>query len=220
MKERDNPVVDVKAPDENADPAEEIDPRQTIQVAMVVPRTEAEGPGARFAIWVQGCPLHCRGCCNPEMIPFVPATPRTAESLVLEAVAASVEGISLLGGEPFAQAEGLAAVAEGVRAHGLSVMVFSGYRLEELRSRPSLGVQRLLEATDVLVDGRFEADRKSTTRRFVGSDNQVLHCLTERYSSEDPRFHGSNHVELRLVGGKLTINGWPMPGLDFGRGRP
>ena len=38
----------------------------TMQIAQVVPVTEAEGPGKRFAVWFQGCPLRCPGCCNPE----------------------------------------------------------------------------------------------------------------------------------------------------------
>ena len=41
-----------------------------LRVAQIVPFTEAEGPGRRFALWFQGCPLRCPGCCNPEMLPF------------------------------------------------------------------------------------------------------------------------------------------------------
>ena len=41
-----------------------------LSVAQIVPCTEAEGPGRRFALWFQGCPLRCPGCCNPEMLPF------------------------------------------------------------------------------------------------------------------------------------------------------
>src|SRR6202008_400270 len=41
-----------------------------LNVAQIVPYTEAEGPGRRFALWFQGCPLRCPGCCNPEMLPF------------------------------------------------------------------------------------------------------------------------------------------------------
>ena len=41
-----------------------------LSVAQIVPFTEAEGPGVRFALWFQGCPLRCPGCCNPEMLPF------------------------------------------------------------------------------------------------------------------------------------------------------
>ena len=182
-----------------------------IEVAMIVPRTEAEGPGLRYAVWVQGCPLRCVGCCNPEMLAFKPADRRDPEALVAEAVAAGVEGVSLLGGEPFAQAGGLARLAEGARAQGLSVMVFSGYTLAELRAQGPAAA-RLLAATDLLVDGRYDATRRTTTRRYIGSDNQVLHFLTPRYSPEDPRLHAANTLELRLRGGEITLNGWPVLG--------
>ena len=182
-----------------------------IQVAMIVPRTEAEGPGLRYAVWVQGCPLRCVGCCNPEMLAFKPADPRDADALVAEACAAGVEGVSLLGGEPFAQAAGLAALAEGVRARGLSVMVFSGYTLAELREQGPAAA-RLLAATDLLVDGRYDAARRTLTRRYVGSDNQVLHFLSPRYAPEDPRLHAPNTLELRMRGGEITLNGWPVLG--------
>lgn len=182
-----------------------------IQVAMIVPRTEAEGPGLRYAVWVQGCPLRCVGCCNPEMLAFRPADRREPDELIAAAVAAGVEGVSLLGGEPFAQAAGLATLAEGVRARGLSVMVFSGYTLAELREQGP-DAARLLAATDLLVDGRYDASRRTTTRRYIGSDNQVLHFLSPRYTPEDPRLHASNTLELRLRGGEITLNGWPVLG--------
>lgn len=182
-----------------------------IEVAMIVPRTEAEGPGLRYAMWVQGCPLRCVGCCNPEMLAFKSADRRDPEALVAEAVAAGVEGVSLLGGEPFAQAGGLARLAEGARAQGLSVMVYSGYTLAELRAQGPAAA-RLLAATDLLVDGRYDATRRTTTRRYIGSDNQVLHFLTPRYSPEDPRLHAANTLELRLRGGEITLNGWPVLG--------
>ena len=183
-----------------------------LKVAMVVPRTEAEGPGLRYAVWVQGCPLRCAGCCNPEMLEFAGGEARDPEDMVEEACAAGVEGVSLLGGEPFAQADGLATLAEGARARGLSVMIYSGYTLAELRALPGEGPRRLLAAADLLVDGRFEAKLRSQRRRFIGSDNQVLHFLSDRYRADDPRLAGANTVELRLRGGELLLNGWPVLG--------
>src|SRR6476646_5468183 len=98
----------------------------TMQVAQVVPATEAEGPGRRFAVWFQGCPLRCPGCCNPEFLPFAGGETRTvaemAASLDRARIDDGVEGISLLGGEPFAHAKPAAAVAEIARDCGLSVM--------------------------------------------------------------------------------------------------
>jgi len=183
-----------------------------LKVAMVVPRTEAEGPGLRYAVWVQGCPLRCAGCCNPEMLEFAGGEARDPEDMVEEACAAGVEGVSLLGGEPFAQADGLATLAEGARARGLSVMIYSGYTLAELRALAGEGPRRLLAAADLLVDGRFEARLRSQRRRFIGSDNQVLHFLSDRYRADDPRLAGGNTVELRLRGGELLLNGWPVLG--------
>ncbi len=182
-----------------------------LRVAQVVEDTEAEGPGRRFALWVQGCALRCPGCCNPEMF----AADRGGQWHQVEALAArvlaapEVEGLSVLGGEPFEQPEGLAALVAQVRAGGRSVMVFTGYTLEELRARRSAAVEAALADIDLLVDGRYEAARPDHRRRWVGSTNQRLHFLTDRYRADDARFAAPNTVELRLTAGRLTINGWP-----------
>src|SRR5437899_12624918 len=118
-----------------------------LQVAQIVPCTEAEGPGRRYALWFQGCPLRCPGCCNPEMLPFEGGTAVPLAEVLREVEAAraeGVEGITLLGGEPLAHAAGAAALARAVRARGLSVMVFSGYTLEEARRLPGPAVAELL----------------------------------------------------------------------------
>ncbi|MEZ4391276.1 MAG: 4Fe-4S single cluster domain-containing protein [Polyangiales bacterium] len=186
-----------------------------LSLAMMIPRTEAEGPGLRMALWVQGCPMRCAGCCNPEMLPFERgpgASTRRVTELLESLRGLDVEGVSLLGGEPFAHDAPLAELAEGARALGRSVMVFSGYTLEELRASPRPDTARLLAATDLLVDGRYEASRQSTSRRWIGSDNQRLHLLTDRYRADDPRFTAPNQVELRLRGDALTVSGWPLFG--------
>src|SRR5213082_1881582 len=109
-----------------------------LRVAQVVPCTEAEGPGRRFALWFQGCPLRCPGCCNPEMLPFAGGQ-ATRLLDVVDAIAAAirrgVEGITLLGGEPMAHAASAAPLARRVQSLGLSVMIFTGFTLEALRER-------------------------------------------------------------------------------------
>src|SRR5688572_28818944 len=141
----------------------------TVRIAQVVPCTEAEGPGKRFAVWFQGCPLRCPGCCNPEFLPF-----RGGETIPLADLVAAIgeaqtatgiEGITLLGGEPFAHAAAGAALAAAARLRGLTVMVFSGYTIEELRARPEPAVAELLALTDILVDGPYVRELPDTTRR-------------------------------------------------------
>ncbi len=183
-----------------------------LRLAQEVPDTEAEGPGKRYAFWVQGCTLHCEGCCNPEMFVHGKGGIVVAPEVLARRIIATpgIEGISVLGGEPFEQAAGVAEVAKWVRAAGLSVMVYSGFTMAELRGRLALpGVKALLREIDVLVDGRFEKTKPERARRWVGSTNQVMHFLSPRYTPDDPRFSTPNTVELRFENGQLTINGWP-----------
>ncbi|WP_253974746.1 4Fe-4S single cluster domain-containing protein [Myxococcus dinghuensis] len=181
-----------------------------LRVAQLVPRTEAEGPGLRFAVWVQGCPLRCPGCCNPEMFAAERGTVTTAEALAAQVLATpGIEGLSVLGGEPFAQTGPVAELCERVRAAGLSVMVFSGYTLAELRAQGRPDVERLLATLDLLVDGRYEKDLPEQQRRWIGSSNQVMHFLSPRYAPEDPTFTAPNTAEVHLVEGRVIINGWP-----------
>ena len=180
-----------------------------LRVAQLVERTGAEGPGLRFAIWLQGCPLGCEGCCNPEMFSsdqgeLIPV----ADLLARISKTPDIEGITLLGGEPFAQAEVAAGLCRRVSSLGLSVMVFSGYSLSELRSMAK-PARDLLGATDVLVDGRFRLDLPETRRRWIGSSNQEIHFLTSRYQPTDKRFYQPNNIEIRFHDGVLAINGWP-----------
>ena len=188
---------------------------RSVRVAQVVDCTEAEGPGRRLAIWLQGCPLRCPGCCNPEMLPEAGGDWMTVEALAdraqLAAEADGVEGITLLGGEPTAQAEGAADLAARAQAIGLSVMVFSGFTLEELTGRGDPATDALLATTDILVDGPYLRDHPEPMpgRRWVGSGNQRVHFLTDRYGADDPRWARPNTLELRLSGGLLSVNGFP-----------
>ena len=53
---------------------------------------------------------------------------------------------------------------------------------------------------------------RTTSRRWIGSENQVLHFLTDRYAPDDPRFAGPNHMEIRIRRGVITVNGFPVMG--------
>jgi anaerobic ribonucleoside-triphosphate reductase activating protein len=185
----------------------------TLSVAQIVPCTDAEGPGRRFALWFQGCPLRCPGCCNPEMLPFEGGTVRSVADVLAEVEAArdreQIEGITLLGGEPLAHADGAAVLALGTRALGLSVMVFTGYTLDEARALPDPAVAKLLANTDILVDGPYIRESPDTWRRWIGSTNQRVHFLSDRYRPDDPCWRQANTLEVRLRDGELTVNGFP-----------
>ncbi len=182
----------------------------TASIAHIVPATEAEGPGVRFAVWFQGCPLRCPGCCNPEFLAFRTDRIRRLIDIIREMNdTPGIEGISLLGGEPFAHAMASVALATAAQERGLSVMIYSGYTLAELRSNPDPAVVELLARTDLLVDGPYERDKPETQRRWIGSSNQVLHFLTNRYSPSDDCWTRHNTLELRIRGREISVNGFP-----------
>jgi anaerobic ribonucleoside-triphosphate reductase activating protein len=147
------------------------------------------------------------------MLPFEGGT-RTRLPEVLAAVEEAarlhgVEGVTFLGGEPLAHAASAAALARAVQARGLSVMVFSGFTLEEARALPEPAVADLLSLTDILVDGPYVRDQPESKRRWIGSANQRIHFLTDRYQADDPRWLLPNTLEVRLRGRELTVNGFP-----------
>lgn len=194
---------------------------ELLSVAQMVPCTEAEGPGKRFALWFQGCPLRCPGCCNPEMLPFAGGTQRRLADVVDELRASQewhgIEGITFLGGEPLAHAAGAAALARQARQLGLSVMVFSGYTLAEARELPEAAVHELLALTDLLVDGPYIREQPESKRRWIGSANQQIHFLTDRYRADDPCWQRPNTLEIRLRDNEVTINGFPVKAVSFQR---
>ena len=145
--------------------------------------TESEGPGKRTAIWVQGCGRKCPGCCNQEMQEFRKNRFVDVEDFLPVIANAKerydIEGVTFLGGEPILQSEGLAFIAEWCRNHGLSVIVFTGYLYQELLEMDNPHVMRLLQYTDILVDGPFDKELYDTERDWVGSSNQQVFFLTE-----------------------------------------
>ena len=187
-----------------------------IALAQVAPCTEAEGPGKRFALWVKGCPFRCPGCCNPHLQEFgsIELTPlEDVFKQILDAkIAHNIQGVTFIGGEPMAHAEGLGELARLCQEHDLSVMVFSGYKLKTLKKRADVHIDKLLSYTDLLVDGLYVEALRTKNVRFVGSTNQEIHALTPRYkelvaSWED---QGANTVEFRIKEGVIHINGYPI----------
>jgi anaerobic ribonucleoside-triphosphate reductase activating protein len=182
-----------------------------LNVAAVAARTQALGPGARAAIWVQGCPIHCPGCLAPAWIPFVPAMQLTPGQILEKLDLDRITGISLSGGEPFMQAAGLAAfVRLARREKDLDVICFTGFRYEHLLKNPlNNAVSELLGEVDVLIDGPFiQALNDGIGLR--GSSNQRIIHLTSRLRDCDLEAQ-TRKVEITIASGELAFIGIPTP---------
>jgi anaerobic ribonucleoside-triphosphate reductase activating protein len=144
---------------------------------------EGLGPGKRAVLWVRGCPLACPGCMTPELwAAGTGASQRSVEEVasILRPLLEGAQGLTISGGEPMQQPKALTALLQLLRRDlpQLEVLVYSGYTLEELLLRNRDTVEFLGEI-DMLIDGRFVVGESNTTD-WRGSDNQRLHCLSER----------------------------------------
>jgi len=136
-----------------------------------------EGPGRRSVAKLQGCPIRCQGCLTPDSWDptggFLVPVSRLADTLLDSAH--ERDGVTILGGEPFAQPQGLLALVRALRARGAAhILCYSGYTLEALQRRairePVVGA--VLDEIDVLIDGPFVAALADGGGPWVGSRNQ------------------------------------------------
>lgn len=157
------------------------------RVHGIEPRSRANGPGARFVVWLQGCTLGCPGCFNPGTHDpgggrELPVSELAAQLAAAAAATPGIEGLSLSGGEPLQQPAAAAALLDAARGLGLSTLAFSGYSEEEIRALP--GGPEVLARLDVLIDGRYVAGERLATG-LRGSANQRIRLITERYQLAD-----------------------------------
>lgn len=181
-----------------------------LRIHRLLPLTKAEGPGERSCIWVQGCPIQCEGCFNPETWSEYSGTEIAVDDLFQKIISGpTIEGVTFLGGEPFAQAGPLAELAQKLQTKGLSVVVFTGYTIEYLRKTNSTEASDLLKNTDLLIDGPFIKEKADTSRPWVGSSNQQFHFLTDRYKYlENCLSKIFNRLEIRIMpDGRILVNG-------------
>ncbi len=138
-----------------------------------------DGEGVRNSIYVSGCPFNCRGCYNRIVQNFnygVPYTEELEQQIIDDLKHDYVQGLTLLGGEPFLNTTVLIPMVRRVReiyGNTKDIWSWSGYYYEELLQDTEDKIE-LLHLIDVLVDGRFDITKKDLTLQFRGSSNQRI----------------------------------------------
>lgn len=134
-----------------------------------------DGPGLRYAVFVQGCPHACPGCHNPDSQPAEGGEVHSVQEVLADIRQNPlVQGVTLSGGEPFQQADACAELAEALKAEGYNVWTYTGGLFEDLMANGGEDAQRLIRSTDVLVDGPFVEALRSLDLKWCGSSNQRL----------------------------------------------
>lgn len=160
------------------------------------------GPGTRAVLWVHGCCFDCPGCIGHSYRSgeWLEATPDELASWYL---GLSADGLTISGGEPMLQAASLAELVRLVREESdCGVIVYTGFTHERLleRERTDEGVRAFLGAIDLLIDGPY-VEELDDGRPYVGSSNQRVIALTDRYERDVDAYYGkatARRMEIRL----------------------
>lgn len=180
-----------------------LDLSKKLNVAHINLCTEAEGPYRRMAIWFQGCNILCEGCCNPELQPIKVAYIMSVQQIIDVALESKekngIEGVTFLGGEPTLQ-ENLTILANALGKIGLGIILFTGKTFVTL-SEP------LVASIDLIVDGKFDGSRIDYERNLIGSQNQKMYFVTDRYKKNISWFLDTREkkVEINLRNDNLSL---------------
>lgn len=175
-----------------------------MRIYKILKATKVEGPGTRYCIWFQGCSRHCKGCWAKATWSKSGGEQVDTKDILADILnTKGIEGVTFLGGEPFEQPKVLKYLSKEIKKAGLSVLCFTGNRIEDLRIKYS----DILENIDLLIDGEYIEEEKDFSRPWVGSKNQRYHFLTDRYD-ESILTEYKNKVEINIQkNGLIFING-------------
>ena len=175
-----------------------------VRIHKIIKNTKVEGPKTRYCIWFQGCSRHCKNCWGKATCDFNNGTEYDAEDILKDILTTkNIDGVTFLGGEPFEQEEALEFLCEKVKEAGLSVVCFTGNRLENLKNTHT----NILKNIDLLIDGEYIEEEKDYSRPWVGSKNQNYHFLTDRLDKNVINKY-KNKIEINIdKNGIIFING-------------
>jgi anaerobic ribonucleoside-triphosphate reductase activating protein len=144
-----------------------------LRVADLIDDSIVDGPGVRFCIFVQGCLHNCKDCHNPDthsisggfLIDIDNLFVRIKDNPLLQ-------GVTYSGGEPFLQAYALSFLSDRIKTLNLNIIVYTGYLWEELLHNDMFF--NLVKRVDIIIDGKFETNKKDISLMFRGSSNQRI----------------------------------------------
>ena len=173
------------------------------------------GHGRRIGIWVQGCSIHCPGCCSSDTWESDGSKQIAIPDLLgwlTERVPETPDGITITGGEPFDQPEALATLIPSLRnqyGEETDILVYSGYPWKRLQSR----FPHILELIDVVVAEPFKSSRPVAWLR--GSNNQEIYALTPLGSSRYKQNRAAQQkktIQMHYDGQRMWLIGIPHRG--------
>lgn len=149
---------------------------EAVYLYRIYHQSTVDGPGRRSVIQFAGCSIRCDGCYVPETHNRENGNLVSVAEIVteIEKRRSEHDGVTILGGEPFDQPESLLLLVDSLRSKDYHLVIYSGYKLENLLDRKSTAIDRILAGTDLLIDGSFRKDLTANSGEYRGSSNQKL----------------------------------------------
>ena len=144
-----------------------------IRILDILEETMADGPGLRTSIYCAGCAHHCPGCHNPQSWDFMGGREVSVDDLLEIVKADEFADVTFSGGDPLYQVEAFTELARRIKEEtGKTIWCYTGFTYEEVLSNDRLSM--ILPYLDVLVEGPFIQELRTTELPFRGSTNQRI----------------------------------------------
>ena len=149
-----------------------------MKYCKIKPNDVANGNGVTVSVWTQGCPHHCKGCFNKETWDFSKGKDFNEETLNKIHLLLDDYGIkrdlSILGGEPLCSQniDGIIQLCDYIKEHRPNTKIYcwTGYTFEQLQNLYDISKLKI----DILIDGKFDINKKDITLKWRGSKNQRI----------------------------------------------
>lgn len=184
-------------------------------VARILYPVNVLGPGKRIGIWFNGCNHRCPGCSNPELWEPQERYKTTQDTLIklIEHICLTqqVDGFTLTGGDPFAQADALNQLLPELAKLSDDILVYTGFDYNEIL----LKYPEIMSKIGVLIDGKYIQERNNGAV-LRGSDNQKIIILNEQLSNKYRNYLATAQNEIQnfsAIDGVISV-GIHRPGYE------
>lgn len=151
----------------------------SLRIFRIYHNSVVEGPGRRSVLQTAGCNIRCPGCHVPDTHDpqgGVEIAVSEIIGLLLAPEGEPRDGVTILGGEPFLQPNGLLAVLQMLKRRSQHITLYTGHTLEQLNARSEASIRQILALTDILIDGPFVKELSDNASEWRGSTNQrIIH---------------------------------------------
>ncbi len=171
-----------------------------MNIARILYPVQVLGPGNRVGIWLCGCSRACKGCSNPELWELKPeyeVSPVEVYTLI-QRVASShtIDGFTISGGEPMDQASSLVELIGLISEISDDILIYTGYRIDELRARCDPATDGVLKEASVLIDGAY-VEEQNNDSVLRGSSNQRIYVINKKYEDRYQRYLAETHNQIQ-----------------------